>query len=147
VSLALAILSLVSTPESSVAFPEAFHGVWDYNEAACAGDFSVLRIAIGPDGISYWESDGTPVKLYDVASGKGNGGQEFTAELAMQGEGEAWTSITRFVISDDGERLFAESKGDGKTLLGLPGKKTFWFYSRCGETAKMGWDHEKEPEE
>ncbi len=146
-SLALAILSFVSTPESLVAFPEAFHGVWDYDNAACEGDFSDLRIAIGADGIKYWESDGTPVKLYDVASSKGNGGQEFTAELAMQGEGEAWTSITRFVISDDGERLFAESKGDGKTLLGLPSATTFWFYSRCSDTAKMGWDNEKESEE
>ena len=109
--------------------PEPFRGVWDASAAACAGAHSNLRIRIGDTSIAYWESDGLATAVSLV------GTDEMRVTWAMSGEGERWTSQTRFVIASSADRMFAESLPQGGQEF-IP---VAWFYERCPDGTPMGW--------
>ncbi|WJY17835.1 hypothetical protein QQS45_09350 [Alteriqipengyuania flavescens] len=85
-------------PEPVAQIPERFRGVWDYVEGSCMAS-SDLRIDIGPDRIEFYESLGT------VESVEVDGVDTMIVTLAIEGEGETWETATRYVLTQDGERL------------------------------------------
>lgn len=86
------------SPTAATAIPQQFHGVWDYAEGSC-NPASDLRLDIGASRIEFYESVGQVVAV-EVESPA-----TIVVEMAMEGEGEKWTSRTRFALSDDGATL------------------------------------------
>jgi len=115
-----------------LAFPPAFHGVWDADAEACSGGHSDMRIKIDANGIGYWESEGKPVEIFTA------GENDILVALAMLGEEQKWRSHTRFVLDRSGERMFAEAIPQA----GEDYFKTIWFYQRCPDGTPMGWGSE-----
>ncbi|MEO1490086.1 MAG: hypothetical protein AAFR88_11740 [Pseudomonadota bacterium] len=79
------------------AIPARFLGVWDYEGGTCARD-SDLRVQIRPESMSFYESIGT---VTAVAAE----GDDTLVTLAMEGEGEMWTQVTRLALKGEGEAL------------------------------------------
>ena len=79
--------------------PARYHGVWDAVTGTCDPD-SDLRVAIEARRITFYESVGN-------VTAAGNDGADAIADLAMEGEGEAWFQSLRLAIAatPEGERL------------------------------------------
>lgn len=77
--------------------PARYQGVWDYEGGTCARD-SDLRVQIRPESMSFYESIGT---VTAVAAE----GDDTLVTLAMEGEGEMWTQVTRLALKGEGEAL------------------------------------------
>ncbi|MCA1748113.1 MAG: hypothetical protein ABR601_00380 [Parasphingopyxis sp.] len=73
-----------------------------------------------------------PIELF------GADDRDVHVKLGMSGEGESWESRTRFVLSADGDQLFAEALPQ----VGEDYFKTIWFYHRCPADTRMGYSPE-----
>jgi hypothetical protein len=109
-----------STPEPSI--PGDFQGIWGLGAEACrAADWHSVDtlIRIGPDAITYWESECRPVG----AVRRLQGGRVLKLEFTCTGEGETWE------IAQLWGRLAAET-GDYMVTV-TPDTDQVLFYRRC----------------
>lgn len=108
-----------ATPMASSAtattIPERFRGVWDHVEGSC-DPASDLRMDVGAGSIEFYESLGT-VTGVTVESPV-----SIVVDLAMEGEGERWTWLNRYVLSDDGATLTPSELG-GSPAAPMPRKR------------------------
>ncbi|MEP2550512.1 MAG: hypothetical protein ABJH26_04390, partial [Marinomonas sp.] len=93
--------------------PAAFHGTWDYTKGTCA-DESDLRMEVSEGQIIFYESVG------QVRSIKAKDEMTLDVTLAMEGEGEVWTNVTRLVLSDDGAILTPSAGPDEQAYEAMP---------------------------
>lgn len=86
--------------------PVALRGRWGMGPADCdparADNKGLMEVA--PRLLTFYESRAT------VTSLRAEGGAVVTA-LAFDGEGQQWTTETRFVLKDDGKTLVRTDKG------------------------------------
>ena len=94
----LADASDAGSARQADAIPATFRGVWDHAEGTCMAS-SDLRMDIGADDIEFYESMGEVTDVEVV------GPDEIVVSLDMEGEGEQWTTRTRYTLSQGGERL------------------------------------------
>ncbi|NCP10835.1 MAG: hypothetical protein GW859_02570 [Sphingomonadales bacterium] len=92
------------------AFPAAFHGRWDGNAAACAKDYSDMRMTITGDTVKHWESSGTVRELRIETPTR------ITADLDFSGEGEEWQSTTGYEVVDGGKALVRTQRNPDITV-------------------------------
>lgn len=82
-----------STSEGAI--PAQFIGVWDYIEGTC-DPASDMRLEITQEDFTFYESYG---EIRDVRSE----GDYTIVDLAMEGEGETWSSSERLFLTESGE--------------------------------------------
>ncbi len=83
--------------DPSSAIPARYLGVWDYEGGTCAPE-SDLRMAITPREIVFYESIGT-------VSGVRQENDDAIIDLAMEGEGDTWSSSLRLSMVGEGDAL------------------------------------------
>ena len=88
--------------------PAAFLGEWNIEPADCGSSRNDSRLVIQRDHIAWWESSG-PVTAVTV-----HGPRDIAVTAALSGEGETWTSTTRFVLRADD--TLAATVASGGTL-------------------------------
>ena len=103
-------------PELIGAIPPRFRGVWDYVEGSCA-PASDLRLEVGEDSITFYESVGQLTGIEDSGTGS------VIVTLAMEGEGETWEERRELVLEDGGERLLVLDPADSNAGRDLPRKR------------------------
>ena len=91
-------------PAQALAIPDRFHGIWDYVKGSC-DPVSDMRTEIAERGITFYESHGAVTDLTVESP------ERITVELAMQGEGEKWTMIRTFTLSE-GNTILTPTGGD-----------------------------------
>lgn len=95
------------TPVDTV--PAAFLGEWNVEAADCGSSRNDSRLVIERDRIAWWESSG-PVTAVTV-----HGPRDIAVTAELSGEGETWTSTTRFVLREDDS--LATTDASGGTLV------------------------------
>ncbi|MDP4574289.1 hypothetical protein Q9K02_03950 [Qipengyuania sp. G39] len=103
-------------PELIGTIPPRFRGVWDFVEGSCA-PASDLRIEIGEDSITFYESAGQLTGIEDSGTGS------VIVTLAMEGEGETWEERRELVLEDGGARLLVLDPADPSAGRDLPRKR------------------------
>lgn len=78
--------------------PEALRGEWASSAAEC-GRADEGRLRIGPDAVTFYESEGAVTRVVMQNA------REASVELRLSGEGETWTDARRFRLSEDGRTL------------------------------------------
>lgn len=95
-----------ASPSAALALvPARFHGIWDAADAPC-DPATDMRVEIAERGITFYESHGAVTALSAPVPDR------ITVELAMQGEGEKWTTTRTFTLNADGTRLTPSGGGD-----------------------------------
>ena len=77
--------------------PARFHGVWDFGTGSCALE-SDSRMEITGGEIAFYESIGTVTAVASEAD-------HTLVTLAMEGEGETWSQVTRLTLKGEGDTL------------------------------------------
>ena len=109
-----------SAPEPAI--PSDFHGIWGLGSEACrTTDWRSVDtlIRIGPDAITYWESECRPVGMVRRLQA----GKVIKLEFTCTGEGETWE------IAQLWGRL-AAATGDYLVTV-TPDTDQVLFYRRC----------------
>ena len=96
--------------ESLDAMPEPFLGHWDFSEETCADPASEMRLMIAANEIRYYESLAVPTDIVPNADGA------LMVEHSFSGEGEEWTEMLAYELSEDGERLTV-TQSDGSLSI------------------------------
>lgn len=97
---AILVLPAFAAVERSVApIPAQFIGEWNSHRPDCGTDENDSMLVIGPNHLTYWESDG-PVESVVV---KSQSEIELTAKLS--GEDETWIAEQHLRLSPDGDEL------------------------------------------
>lgn len=94
---------------ASATVPAAFLGEWNTEPADCGSSRNDSRLVIERDRIAWWESSG-PVTAVTV-----HGPRDIAVTAEMSGEGETWTTTTRFVLRED--ETLAATDASGGTLV------------------------------
>lgn len=95
-----------AAPSAAIALvPARFHGIWDTVQGSC-DPASDMRTEIAERGITFYESHGAVTALSAPSP------ERITVELAMQGEGEKWTTTRTFTLSENGTILTPSGGGD-----------------------------------
>ena len=111
-------------PADAATIPARFHGVWDAETGSC-DPASDLRLDIGPQGIEFYESQGTVTAVDasdpDVAS----------VQLAMEGEGDQWAQTMEMSLDGEGGNTFLYVRylpdPEDEELSGRPGALALRF--------------------
>ncbi|MEM8724733.1 MAG: polysaccharide deacetylase family protein [Pseudomonadota bacterium] len=103
--------------KASIAIPERYFGVWDYEGGTCAPE-SDLRMEIKAGEITFYESYG---EVSDVRVEAG----DTIVDLAMEGEGETWMQSLRLSLVGEGadQRLHVTDPAEPKAPDELPRKR------------------------
>lgn len=96
--------------------PAAFHGTWDYIDGTCTRE-SDLRMEISAGQIIFYES------LGQVRSIEAKDEMSLDVTLAMEGEGEVWTNVTRLTLADDGNILTPSAGLGEQAYEAIPRKR------------------------
>ena len=90
--------------------PDEFLGRWDFTEETCADPASDMRLDIAANEIRYYESAAVPTTITADEDGI------LMVEHSFSGEGEEWTEMLAYELSEDGERLTV-SQADGSLSI------------------------------
>ncbi|QLC22774.1 hypothetical protein HFP51_11635 [Parasphingopyxis sp. CP4] len=96
--------------ESLDAMPDEYLGRWDFTEETCADPASDMRLDIAANEIRYYESAAVPTTITADEDGI------VMVEHSFSGEGEEWTEMLAYELSEDGERLTV-SQADGSLSI------------------------------
>lgn len=89
----------------SATVPAAFLGEWNIEPADCGTSRNDSRLVIERDRIAWWESSG-PVTALTV-----HGPRDIAVTAELSGEGEIWSSTTRFVLRRNATLAATDSSG------------------------------------
>jgi hypothetical protein len=99
-----------AAPETLAAMPDEYLGRWDFTEETCADPASDMRLDIAANEIRYYESAAVPTTITADAAGM------LMVEHSFSGEGEEWTEMLAYELSEDGQRLTV-SQADGSLSI------------------------------
>ena len=101
--------------------PEAFHGTWSFDQAACLNPEEV-KMVIGADGYRREEIDAAPRRVEFLAQDPPKARIEFD----VRAEGMSWSGREEWVRENSGDRFTLRSSRVGE----LPAGET--AFVRCG---------------
>ncbi len=96
--------------ETLAAMPDEYLGRWDFTEETCADPASEMRLDIAANEIRYYESAAVPTTIAADEDGI------LMVEHSFSGEGEEWTEMLAYELSEDGQRLTV-SQADGSMSI------------------------------
>lgn len=79
--------------------PAAFHGTWDTDASACAGDSSDMRLNVTRDRLRFYESTG---RIKSVAPW---GENQIRVDADFEGEGDVWSRTLTMALSNQAATL------------------------------------------
>lgn len=79
--------------------PAAFQGEWNSDPSACGSGLHDSRLVISETNLRFYESSGL------VTAARSSRPEQLEVEVALSGEGEAWTERRTFRLSPDGATL------------------------------------------